>query len=767
MIDHVLDGCRPTALAHYLKALGVLRVISEQADSSARGFWEAEHFVLQSQLDAQALHRFFLEDYVPTPIVAPWNGGSGFFYREGKSNERDPETGKKVKTGLRDQPTAATRVVDAVASSHTARFEPYRRAIREAKQVLRSQGLAQAPKEDAKAELVERLRASLDDEAVGWIDCALLLTNDGAAYPPLLGTGGTEGNLDFTSNFMQRLLDLVDLESGDPQPASAEWLAAALNDALAPGYKSDAIGQFLPGNAGGANAAAGFDGDALVNPWDFVLAIEGTLCFAAAAVRRLGREEAGVLAYPFTVRPAAVGYSSAARGDEAGRGEIWLPVWRRPTGLGEIQAVFGEGRARLRGRTARDGIDFARAVALLGVDRGIEAFERFGFHVRNGLSYFATPLGRFWVRRRPQAGLLDDVDGWLAQFRWRAASGNAPARVRAALRTLEQAIWQLCQDDDQRTVQQALIALGQSERALAHSLAWNTQLRTMLPPVPPLGSEWLRRGDDGSAEFRLAAALASLWGPGPERRMSRQDGSIRRQLEPILFKRTEHGLLPVWNKHPGRELSWRDDAVVSSMTSVMQRRILWAQTAGTTGYTERAECTASLDDVKAFIDGQTSDTKLNELLWGLILLDWSNIDRDVLQNIAPASLGARPLEDSAADEERVGEPPALYALLKLAFASWPIRDVEVPAVPAVLRWSGTGRALQASRRAARRLRASGLPPAVMQLTEGDVRTRRIAAALLFPLARGDVNELAAQILRPKETQTGHERSASQHNEGVA
>ena len=36
---HELGGCAPAPLAHYLKALGILRLVSEQADSSARGFW--------------------------------------------------------------------------------------------------------------------------------------------------------------------------------------------------------------------------------------------------------------------------------------------------------------------------------------------------------------------------------------------------------------------------------------------------------------------------------------------------------------------------------------------------------------------------------------------------------------------------------------------------------------------------------------------------------------------------------------------------------
>lgn len=79
-----LDGCPPTPLASYLKALGVLRLVAEQKDPQARGFWRGERFHLKTRLDPAGLRRFFLEDYAPTPIIAPWNGGSGFYPKDAK-----------------------------------------------------------------------------------------------------------------------------------------------------------------------------------------------------------------------------------------------------------------------------------------------------------------------------------------------------------------------------------------------------------------------------------------------------------------------------------------------------------------------------------------------------------------------------------------------------------------------------------------------------------------------------------------------------------
>ena len=73
-----LSGCAPVPLAHYLKALGILRLVSEQKDNCATGHWHRDQFVLNSSLDRDALMKFFLEEYRPTPVMAPWNGGSGF-----------------------------------------------------------------------------------------------------------------------------------------------------------------------------------------------------------------------------------------------------------------------------------------------------------------------------------------------------------------------------------------------------------------------------------------------------------------------------------------------------------------------------------------------------------------------------------------------------------------------------------------------------------------------------------------------------------------
>ena len=66
---HRLHGCAPTPLAHYLKALGILRLVSEQVDVNARAWWDGDHFQLATSLAEKKLESFFLYRYQPTPLV--------------------------------------------------------------------------------------------------------------------------------------------------------------------------------------------------------------------------------------------------------------------------------------------------------------------------------------------------------------------------------------------------------------------------------------------------------------------------------------------------------------------------------------------------------------------------------------------------------------------------------------------------------------------------------------------------------------------------
>lgn len=702
-----LSGCAPNPLAHYLKALAILRLVAEQIDPSARGYWKNDQFHLVSQLSKPELVAFFLNDYQPSPIIAPWNNGGGF----------DP-----------DGQRTAHETLQSIVHGQSPRHAKLRAAIHvgiEQRDLLGINGenakLSQG--DHRKTPLLNACRAHLADDALGWFDAAIVLLDDGPKYPPIVGTGGTEGKLDLTNNYLQQLNEVLSPESGSPTAIAESALQGALFNQPTNVLSRNAIGQFLPGSAGGANSANGFGGKAVINPWDFVFMMEGALLFASASSRRLESSSSGALSYPFTVRASGVGYGSSGTADlDKSRGEIWLPLWSEAALCTELRALFSEGRVTVNKRAAKNGIDFARAVASLGVDRGIVAFERTAFHERNGQSYFAIPLGRVPVHRNPKVDLLDEIDPWLNQLFRKANGKHTPQRITSAARNLEAAIFNLStrlpREHSQNELQALLVALGKVHRALSISLKWTREAG--IRPLNLKNLAWSLDTDDGSPEFRLARSLASLRGTFGDTTLH-----LREHVEPVQLSRA--GNATSWQKNPSRDLVWNEGPLEQNLLAIFTRRLLAASQQNVSRWPDRGQG-ALLSDLAAFIEGRLNDARLTDLFLGLILC--SKIS---------SSKQASTTTDWG--------PDAIYALLKLTFSGHLVRGQDVPVNPAIGQNAlhGNPRALQL---AIQRLRASGVAPALPSLFAREHVLRRSYAAALFPISSRDVQRLETMFLRP-------------------
>lgn len=718
-----LSGCSPVPLAHYLKALGVLRLVAESSagDSDATAAWKADQLTLTSRFDEATLLSFFLNDYQPTPVLAPWNGGSGFYKKDNRE------------------------AFNAITTSKAKRLFFYQSSIASAREAVEALGLKEKPDGERKSQLLHLCRNTLPDDALGWLDAVFVLGQDGPKYPPLLGTGGNDGRLEFTNNFMQRITELMDPATGEPTPNSGRWLRASLFGYASPGSTAKApIGQFFPGAAGGANATSGFDAPSGVNPWDFVLMIEGALLFAAASVKRLETTGDGSLVYPFCVRQAGVGYASASTSDEKdARCEMWLPIWERPTPLAELYAIFSEGRAQVSGRSARNGVDFARAAVSLGVDRGIAAFQRYGFQVRNGLAYFATPLDRVQVRRNSRVDVLVDIDQWHDRLRGKAADG--PASVSRALNAIERSILDLCRDGSHGNIQSLLIKLGQAEHALTRSFKWTSE--SFIRPLSGLRAEWLSCPD--TVEFRLAQSLAGLrssFGKGKETLWMRQ------HLEPLEIGTAADHSWVNWDKTPSNDLTWHAGDLTDSLNAILSRRIQRVEKSGAEGWPDWSPRYAKLADITAFIEGRTDDALLADLIWGLSLIDWQAVAHaDKQQRKQDEKTDLR--YDWKLDEAHRAIPSSFYGLLKLCFRRKGKDENPISIVPAIHQRASAGDGLAASQLAARRLRASGEAPLVRELRVSADITKRTAAALLFPISPRDMTLLKLTLQHQTENQT--------------
>ncbi len=685
-----------TPLAYYLKALGILRIVS-QKDKKVRGYWKDDIFHLKTSLTKDDIINYILNEYEPTPVVAPWNGGSGFYP---KHNETAKEAIDKIKNGTEN------------------RLKAYRDTINEAFKIIAELNITGKPKDEEKENIIKACRNRYPDEALEWIDATVVLTDDGIKYPPLLGTGGNDGRLDFTSNFMQRLNEVFDLTN---KTASISWIGNSLFGDVVNNLKRDiAIGQFFPSATGGLNAESGIESDSLANPWDFILLIEGSLFFATSSVKRLQTNSYDILSYPFSVKASSAGYSSASlTDDEHSRAEIWMPSWDNPASVDELKLLMSEGRCQVGKRHARNGVDFARAIATLGVDRGIKSFQRYSFMKRNGKAYFATPLGQFEVSRQPQADILIDIDQWLDAFTDKAKSGKAPQSIKESLMQLDSSIIQLCKNRGPLNVQKVLIALGRCEKAMVKSYKWT--MESHLHPIFSLSNRWIQEANDGSTEFRLACSLASIY-------------TIREYVEPVT---TIKGFVN-WKKND-ENVVWSEGNAIDSFNNIMSRQIM-------NGIRSKKELSLNngyydtdLSDIADFIEEKVDLNKMVDLFFGLILVNWNDIKLN----------GSIEIESKA---ERSIKPEAIYGLLKLCFAGKKVRNINVPVVSKIHRYASTGNCANAIRAAITRLRGSELIPALTITRIPNEKCKRIAASLLFSLSEDSIEKITNMVLRAKENE---------------
>ena len=370
MTTHVFPGLGCVPLINYLAALGVAKGISEQADPAARFGWRDGVFHMDTEVEDIA--EFFVRDFVPTPVFSPWNAGSGF--------------GVKDKTPL--------EYIRILESSTAHRLAPYRNTLA----VIRSLLIAKSEKGWTKERFVQELRNRLPDDALPWTDASVVLTAKKTEYPPILGTGGNDGRLDFSTNVHQRLKDVLPELGAEPERSRA-WMQDLLWGRSTEKLLAASVGQGDPVGAGTPGSSAFGSADAMVNPWGFILMVEGAMLFAASVAKRLGEQNSRV-AIPFTVSSSPDGPIPGSAQEE-GRGELWAPLLESVT-LTELRQVFEEARVSWDGGTASSAVSMYAAVRSFGVNRGISAFQRFGFLKRNGLAFVAVPLDHVNVEARPE-----------------------------------------------------------------------------------------------------------------------------------------------------------------------------------------------------------------------------------------------------------------------------------------------------------------------------------------------------------------------------
>ena len=378
------------------------------------------------------------------------------------------------------------------------------------------------------------------------------------------------------------------------------------------------------------------------------------------------------------------------------------------------------------------------------------------------------------------------------------------------MRRLEDALFDMTvanrQSDGARN---ALMALGGLVSWLASSPAARKDSR----PPPLLSPDWLQGADDGTAEFRVAAALAALGLPTvarplrqpdtqePEAAQSADDGAnaestpaaeapadegpadvagrgrpgtappMAAHFAPLdegrFFYRGNLGTRRAWSTgDTPPTVVWGAGPLVPNLIAVLVRRLVEASTRGLEDKPLAGATGARLADVAAFLSADFDDARCAALLAGLV---WA---RPARLPSATGSTGSAPVPFAYAALKPLFTPDAA---LRAARALPPGARLPVPpSLVARLRAGGNSRDERASDAAVRlalaRARASGLPAPFVDArsvsrgsaSEGGrigagVPADRLAAALLIPIGERGLLALLERAYPGAPTDDGHER----------
>jgi CRISPR-associated protein Csx17 len=465
--------------------------------------------------------------------------------------------------------------------------------------------------------------------------------------------------------------------------------------------------------------------------------LEGALLFVTATSRRLESNQHATLAYPFTVYASSGGSGAMAQGDAASaRGEIWMPLWSAPAQLTELRALLAEGRATLGRRPARDGLDFARAVSRLGTDRGIGAFQRYGFMVRNGLAYLATPIARVESPHAAQSDLVADLERgqFLDLLRRHARGKDTPASLKRSVAQLENALFALTRPGaGQPTIQRALILLGEVMQTLAVSRKGQEGVWL----VPSLSERWVLGAYRDSAEFRIALALASL-------------PRMTAHVAPVGWNRAAHRW--EWQRE-SRSCVWGKGNLVRNLAQIVARRVVEAvrSEGGQEPFAAPTKLGATNRDLAAFLATEAYDAGIAALVRGLV---WARLP----DALPPAPKASNPVATSRCTL------PVAFGILKPFFVGSGLLR-ELNRLPQDAAWTApseiprllvAGQVQDALSIAWRRSHTAGMgwPQGACPLAPA-LDGPRLLAALMTPLQRADL----AQLVPRKEEQHSPNRAA--------
>jgi CRISPR-associated protein Csx17 len=760
-----LDGCRHDILGHYLKAIGLLRVLARCADpkhrdTTAEGWWGMEQacFFLRSTKypTIESIIGFFEKHYTPTPVMAAWN----------------KETGASKDDGF------ASSVWD-IAEKH--RLESISGNNKQEK--ASSAQVFQSFRDDPRHDLAEALDA-----------IAAPRLCQGSNNPVFL-TKGIAGRAHLFRSYWDYLRIIDRLRNDKKKTGFKPTLISSLTGRATGKVEKGKGTPFFPDAIKSFNTGTSWVQEKYpFNGFDYVLATEGALALRGSVARAVGAQSKRFAAFPFVFDS---GEDMVDDGNET-KGtapSLWFPLWERGTTFAELASFIGDSQARLPQKEARFSSEFVRALYAQGVDAGFSGWQEFRYKMKGSRVPWIT-TGRYVEAQlvsnakkqcstRSDATLLNrglepiDASMFLEQFDI-ARNGSkvdprSPHRVRAEINeAIEDAMYE-------PTPQNCLAVLGSifhgcRQMCISDSFRKKlpSQRATFFKPLPTEEWEELLRPLEHSAEYRIARAVASIKG------RQRQTDGTDSIVEPILGSMLPLTLkswgwsLPEKKDHTHQDV-WTGSDLPLDLAAVLRRRYMDSLKDDKPAV--QATFGAKLQDVLRFLGGSLDDHLISRWIEAMSLIGWQtkrkappakNVDEIASQTASPRSVEPSPdsveftyaalrtlleleCEWQGSDKtqwkkRRSQQPFALLFERSASSVQWAtseaLRWISIWGVPNP--W-GIAATAEKSRVAGRYIirTVGSLPSTVSALSAG-----RLAAAVCIPLQRSDLRKIYQSVTIP-------------------
>ena len=636
-----LYGCRHDVLGHYLKAIGLLRVLAkcadkEHRDPNAEGWWDADRacFCLSSAKypTPKSLAAFFANHYRPTPIFAAWNktpGGSldlseCLDIRE-EWNLASGLSAEVVSAKDRKKPENKGKMIASEA------FKIYR--------------------EEAAPWITE----VLDSISVPFVksntDHPLFLSRGIAGRAHILRT-----HWDYVKAFQKhrntylQAVEKVRNHKGSEnqlvQLKSKEQTAFEVIQDLLPFSKDSNSTKgkgtpFFPDAIKAYNIGSGWVTEKYpFNALDYILAVEGAFAMRGSVGRTLASNSKRSAAFPFVFH-ASEDLVNKDGDTISSASALWFPVWERETTFSELSSFLSDAQARLRGKEARFNAEFMRTLNTQGVDAGFNRWQEFRFKQKVSDVPWITTGTYIETAFREDASRLNralhplDESRFLDQFEIKWKGGKADSKSPHPYRYDINSAMEIAANE---TTPFHCLDLLCSVFTACRQMTISKSLREVLPgkhphffqPLPM--EEWndLLRDLNRKPEFRIARAVASMKG-----RMKQTDGKFSEVLSmlgsilPLKMGNRDTWYFPRSGEESNKQAVWTGTDVCRDLAAVLSRRYIDSMKDDRPALVPaNGEVGARLNDIMEFVHGTLDDQLIARWIEALSLIGWRFTGKD-------------------------------------------------------------------------------------------------------------------------------------------